>query len=162
MSVRSVVFSAVLLAASGVAVAQAQVGRYELLYQGEEVLDKESNLIWQRCTNGMQLAQHRCVGEPDRSNASTNVPTTVRETPWRLPTQAELLSLVLQQNPVGDRSKTVVDEAAFPDTPGDRFQAMYEWGDVMSYVDFSTGRPGSSRPLFHYPVRFVRDGPGNR
>ena len=54
MSVRSSVFSAVLLAAIGVAAAQAPIARYELLYQGEEVLDKESNLIWKRCANGMR------------------------------------------------------------------------------------------------------------
>lgn len=96
------------------------------------------------------------------AGAALDFPVPVRETPWRLPTQAELISLVLQQNPDRDRSKSVVDEAAFPDTPGGRFQAMYERGDVMPYVDFSTGRPGLSRPLFHYPVRFVRDGPGNR
>ena len=87
MSVRSAVFSAVLLAASGVAAAQAQVGRYELLYQGEEVLDKGSNLIWKRCANGMKFMQHRCIGESYGNCASAGgLPSPARDTPWRLPT----------------------------------------------------------------------------
>ncbi len=159
---RSPVCAAVLLVASGIAAAQAPAGRYELLHQGEEVLDKETHLIWRRCTRGMHLAQDRCVGEPSGNGGIGNdLLRPRRETPWRLPTQAELLSLVLQPNPGQDRSKAVVDEAVFPDTPRDKFAAVGMWGDVMPYVDFSTGRPGESRPLFRYPVRFVRDGSGN-
>ena len=151
-----------LLIASGIAGAQAPADRYELLHQGEEILDKETRLIWTRCAIGMRLEQDRCVGNPSGNGAvGAGSLGPVRETPWRLPTQAQLLSLVLQPNPSRDAGKSVVDEVAFPDTPRARFEAKGDRGDVMPYVDFSTGRPGSSRPLFHYPVRPVRDGPGN-
>lgn len=142
------------------AAAQAPMDRYVLLYEGEEVLDRESHLIWKRCANGTKYTQHRCVGEPDGNCASVGaLPSLARDTPWRLPTQAELHSLVLRQNPYGDRSKSVVDEAAFPDTPKDKFVATGERKAVISYVDFSSGQSGVSRPLCNYLVRYVRDAP---
>jgi hypothetical protein len=143
--------------------AQMPIGRYELLYEGEEVLDKESHLIWKRCANGMKFMQHRRIGEPYGNCASAGgLPSPARDTPWRLPTQAELRSLVLRQNPNEDRSKSVVDEAAFPDTPQEKFEATDERGSVMPYVDFSSGRSGASRPLCRYLVRFVRDAPDSK
>ena len=163
MSMRRAVFTAILLAASGIAGAQAPASRYELLLQDEEVLDKETQLIWRRCAFGMRLAQNRCVGEPSGDVVGRDgLLGPVRKTPWRLPTQAELLSLVSHPNPSGGAGKSVVDEVAFPDTPRSRFQANYEGGSLMLYVDFSTGRPGSSRPLYSYLVRAVRDGPENK
>lgn len=152
---------AILLAVSALAAAQVPADRYELLYEGEEVLDKKTNLIWKRCAEGMRLTQHRCVGVP-RIGGGWTVPDDlrgpVRDTPWREPTQAELLTLVLREYPARNCSQPVVDEAAFPDTPRTSFIAAGERGDVMEYVDFCYGWAGASRPLSRYLTRFVRNG----
>ena len=96
MSGRRAIFAAMLLAASGSAFAQLQADRYFYLHQGTEVLDTQTELIWRRCANGMTLSQDRCVGDAGTLRIS-GLPA--RNTPWRLPTLAELLSLVVQPDP---------------------------------------------------------------
>lgn len=158
MNLCSMLFVANLFFASGVAIAQATASRYVLLHQGEEVLDNQTSLIWLRCAVGMQLAQDRCVGDSGKFDISV---LPVRDTQWRLPTQAELLSLVVQVATASGKDKVRIDETVFPDTPRARFQASGAVSGAYPYVDFSTGRPGWSRPLSHYPIRAVRATPIN-
>lgn len=158
MNLPSMVFAANLLFASGFADAQATVSRYVLLHQGEEVLDTQTNLVWRRCAVGVELAHDRCIGDSSKYDISV---LPVRDTPWRLPTQAELLSLVVQPVTASDQAKARIDETVFPDTPRARFQAAGAVGGTYPNVDFSTGRPGWTRPLAHYPIRAIRDMPVN-
>ena len=158
MNLPSLVFAVILLIASEMACAQAPTGRYVLLHQGDEVLDKQTNLIWRRCAVGMQLAQDRCLGDSRHQDISA---LPIRDTPWRLPSQAELLSLVVQPGTASAEAEARIDETVFPDTPRARFQASGAVAGAYPNVDFSTGRPGWTRPLAHYPIRAVREMPAN-
>ena len=80
----------------------------------------------------------------------------VRNTQWRLPTLAELLSLVVQPSPAGAGGKLYINEAVFPDKPIRPFQATGGFGGTMRYVDFRTGQSGARRPL-NYPILAVRE-----
>ena len=139
----------------------APPGRYTLLHGDAEVLDTVTQLIWRRCAEGQTLAEGRCTGRAVRSWSHGDLVQAAprRETAWRMPTEQELLTLVLRPVRYPD-GRAVVDETIFPDTPRNNFHVK-ETGEnpsIMPFVDFGTGRAGGSRPLVLH-VRLVRDAP---
>lgn len=134
--------------------------RYELLHGGTEVLDRITNLIWQRCPDGMRLKDERCIRSLDGRPHEYVERLPARESAWRIPSTDELLGLVLfPAEKFATRAKVVVDARAFPDTPQERFEASGASGGAFPYVYFGTGEVRVHRPLGGYR-RAVRDGPG--
>jgi hypothetical protein len=144
--------------AAGASVA-APPGRYALLHDGADVLDTVTRLVRRRCSEGQTLTDGRCTGTPRQSWSHDELARAAprRETAWRMPTEQELLTLVLRPLRFPD-GRAVVDETHFPDTPRSNFHVK-ETGNnpsIMPFVNFATGEAGGRRPLV-YHVRLVRD-----
>ena len=108
------------------------------------VTDKESKLMWMRCSAGQQLAANRCVGAVARHDwqSAQAVAVAVNRSgshffnDWRLPLVRELAFITERQcqNPR-------VNLAVFPDTP----PALY-WSATL--------RPGSADNRSAYTIGF--------
>lgn len=69
--------------------------RYEILSSGWEVLDKKTDLVWQRCSIGQTWSGTTCMGYPadyDWQNALKAATSAGGD--WYLPNKRELESLV--------------------------------------------------------------------
>jgi hypothetical protein len=129
--------------------------RFEILANGEEVLDRRAKLIWRRCVEGMRWTGTTCWGVAARFEfvaAQTRATQVGKETkqPWRLPHIPELRLLV--QKPQTERATSGVDRGKrlpwvdpdwFPGTPADWHWTqsstvlggninIYNYGNVMS------------------------------
>jgi Protein of unknown function (DUF1566) len=125
-----------------------------------EVTDNATQLIWQRCAEGLVMSNGRCRGTAStfrHKEALACVATKAAATgvAWRLPSVKELESLVDIR-----RSNPAIDPTAFPATPADYFwssapdigQTSYEWGVNFGYKVVSYGY--RDIPLY---VRLVRN-----
>ena len=129
--------------------------RFEILANGEEVLDRRAKLIWRRCVEGMRWTGSTCWGVPARFEfvaAQSRAAQMGKDTklPWRLPHIPELRLLV--QKPATERAVSGIDRGKrlpwvdaelFPGTPADWHWTqsstvlggninMYNYGNVMS------------------------------
>jgi len=143
--------------------ALAQVGpaansRYVI--KGDTVYDKESNLMWQRCSIGQRWVDGTgCVGTVERFDFRTA--QRQASGTWRLPTKDELPTLV-DRNRKAQQKKPMIDEVAFPDTDPKR---LWYWTSEPAgetggwYVCFGDGDLFNgyyeARP---FAVRLVRRG----
>jgi Protein of unknown function (DUF1566) len=134
---------------------EASKPRFEILANGEEVLDRRAKLIWKRCVEGMKWTGTTCWGAPARLDfvaAQSRASQVGKEAkkPWRLPHIPELRLLV--QKPATERAVSGVDRGKrlpwvdaewFPGTPADWHWTqsstvlggninMYNYGNVMS------------------------------
>ncbi len=112
--------------------------RYETLNGGAEVWDKQTNLVWQRCSLGQSWNGSTCAGVAtahtwrqalEAANASGGG--------WLLPNHRELLSLVEWgcQNPV-------INTMTFPNTVGDGYwssSSIAGAGENAYFVGFNGG-----------------------
>lgn len=122
--------------------------RYEAVpgTNGEEVLDKSTGLIWQRCPMGMNWDGKTCAGKPNvytwlgalqvarSAKFNINTPYFGR---WRLPYNQELLTLV-------DRTcfEPAINRLWFPATPPTWFWSSTPGAGLAMdayYVDFYDG-----------------------
>lgn len=120
------------LAAGDGASEAGAAGRYAL--RGALVFDRETQLTWQRCSVGQQWqAGQGCVG--DVRFFSFDEARELGGGGWRVPTKAELASLVDRQR-VEEKRTPTIDPVAFPNldevnygywssTPSDASQGWY-------------------------------------
>jgi hypothetical protein len=134
-------------------------GRFSV--QGGVVLDEsvEASLQWQREVPLASLTQPEAVAFCDS--------LVLDGAGWRLPTVAELSSLVI--HPIGLGASTSptcspsIDQVAFPATPPDDFWTGASdpaLGDAM-YTDFRDGRSHAGDPTTPMSVRCVRASRGS-
>lgn len=114
---------------------ETKLQRYEILENGDEVLDTQTGLIWRRCVEGMRWNGKSCEGHvfgamlvESLERAAMQAKLTGKN--WRLPNIKELASLVdfSQKN-------LAIDTNIFPQTPNDQFwssspyamDAFYGW-----------------------------------
>ena len=109
--------------------------RYEIIENGDEVLDTQTGLIWRRCVEGMRWNGKSCEGQvfgamliESLERAAMQAKLTGKN--WRLPNIKELASLV-----DFSQAKLAIDSNVFPQTPNDQFwssspyamDAFYGW-----------------------------------
>ena len=123
--------------------------RYTPLFDGSEIRDNLTGMVWRRCPEGMAWNQVTCTGKPIRfthgealahAKAQTAVARANQEVGWRLPNVKELFSM----SDTG-KASPAVDTVAFP---GDLNQGGWNyWSstplarteDVVMTVRFDNG-----------------------
>jgi len=120
--------------------------QYELLNKNTEVLDKKTDLIWQRCVLGMSWNGSTCSGKAAEMNwedASVQASNMANQTgnSWRLPTKEELKSLV--ENVCYGKA---TNETIFPETPS----VIWSTSENMSVENFV------SAVYFHFGFDYWR------
>jgi hypothetical protein len=97
--------------------------------QGAEVVDPITRLTWARCSLGQTWDESdgKCHGSVQLVTYDQAVKQA--SPPWRLPTETELMSLV-----IADCRSPALDEAAFPDT--DPLRAWYWTSSSMTASSF--------------------------
>lgn len=152
--------AALLLGLAAAANATAQ-GRYVVSADGNEVTDNESQLMWRRCAEGMRWDGKACAGKPMKFKYAEAKRWTVEAARkgaagWRIPTRAELTSLV-DRTP--KKKKPLIDIQAFPQTPALQFWAVRPGTDDNLnawLVSFSNGRVYGNLGEARFPLRLVR------
>lgn len=135
--------------------------RYQVLGNGSEVLDKQTNLIWQRCSIGQTWNSTTCEGSSTThtwANALKLIHDKVANkelgTGYRLPNIKELQSLVEEAC-----YSPSINSTFFPNTPNDNFwssspHAYYDY--YAWYVNFHNGYSSNYYKYSNYYVRVVR------
>lgn len=130
------------------------------------VFDSRSGLTWQRDLPAIYSGcsgKRIMTGDTCKASEAANYCNTlaISGMGWRLPTKAELESLV------DDHSETTapaIDHDVFPDTPVDGFwsssalagSAASGTAQTAWYVNFKDGASGNATVVFAYHVRCVR------
>ncbi len=138
---------------------QPLAGAAPFSFNGDEVADAASGLVWRRCAEGMSWNGSTCTGSALNFNyedalrrAKTEAATSGKA--WRLPNVKELASLVDRR-----RREPAIDSTAFPETPSESFwssspyagNAGYAWG-----IDFLNGHVDGNGRDNNDAVRLVR------
>lgn len=141
--------------------------RYTLSADGYEVTDHQTNLIWQRCAEGLGWNGLTCAGteltfthELAMAHAKDMADFTTK--PWRLPNVKELSSITNRAYFVPS-----IDGAFFPATPPGMFWSTSPYVGNPEFawkVSFADGMVsgiinGQGSRSSNYYVRLVRDGP---
>ncbi|WP_295386130.1 DUF1566 domain-containing protein [uncultured Thiodictyon sp.] len=127
------------------------------------VTDPRTGLIWKRCAEGMEWNGVTCTGSPKRftldeimpHGRQTLWPAFAGEDDWRIPTIAELKTLVRKG------SVPTIARCAFPNTPASDFwSSSRRWGypNEKEHICFRTGKSNQFGASFEYFVRLVRSG----
>jgi hypothetical protein len=132
-----------------------------LMHKGPIAIDLLGKLEWMRCSIGQFWVEETCKGEPMKLTLSQVPEVAARfegldRGGWRLPTRAELKSLVSEND-----SPPMIKVETFPMTPPDKywtsepnfFNARNHWV-VNFYTGFSYGRVFPNQPQY---VRLVRN-----
>jgi len=135
--------------------AELPTGRYTLSADGQEVIDSQTKLVWQRCPLGSKWDGKVCAGKPTKLNlVQAKKSSDSSNAAWRIPTKDEFATLA-------DRSKKKpkIDPLAFPAKPKGLYWALRpETDDNLNawVVDFRNGKIyGNIRDARHF-VRLVR------
>ncbi len=148
--------AAAMLACLAATPAAAQ-DRFTLSADGQEVTDTMSHLTWRRCAEGTRWLGAGCVGKPtllSYKDAKAWALTEGAWGGWRLPTEAELLTLVDKA-----KKKPKIDIKAFPNTPKMPFWclppgAADEYNGRM--INFGNGKVEPGLGERKVPVRLVK------
>ena len=129
-------------------------------HQDGTVTHTPTGLMWTRCSKGQEWSGSTCNGVATSYNwdqATALVETYAGQSDWRLPTVAELATLVdftTTTNPLNTR--------IFPATPKTSFWSSSPYVATASYawtVSFSYGGSTGSPRSLAFPVRLVRAAP---
>lgn len=99
--------------------------RFESVAQTDsDVLDKVTDLVWQRCVIGMVWNGSTCTGTPDRKYwrdlpqlvATQPLSPAPNASPWRVPTLSELKTL---HDIAAPTAPYIADTSWFPETPAE-------------------------------------------
>ncbi len=94
----------------------AATGKLTLIGDGATVLSSDGKLIWMRCSIGQRFEAGQCLGDPkkvDQRDAANEIKRLnlsggyAGSKEWRLPTVAELQSIVFCDQGFSDRQQTV-------------------------------------------------------
>lgn len=132
--------------------------RYRILgsVNGNEVLDTQTNLVWQRCSMGQRWTGQQCKGKVQAMTWSeAKSSAQALGSGYRLPTLPELQSLV-------DRScyNAAYNENMFPNGQPDAYWSATPVSNQLAfahYVDFYYGMPYQDNRGNLFYVRAVRD-----
>ena len=129
--------------------------RYELLNSGSEVKDKQTGLVWQRCSLSQIWDGASCTGSASQMNWPSALQTAANlGSGWRVPNIKELDSLV-ELACYGPS----INKAIFPNVPNSRYWSsspdLQDGYDAWS-VNFNDGRV--DRESGDFFVRLVRNG----
>lgn len=136
-------------------------GDHRFIAQSDGTLhDTQTGLTWQRCAAGQSFVDQHCVGKARALNWGAANDSQWIDAGWRLPTVAELASIV-------DLSRThpAIGVDAFPDTPSADFWTSTPFFDDTALhwlVNFTYGDTHVSERDGTAFVRVVRDGPPDR
>jgi len=137
---------------SGKELLPAEAADFELSSDGKAVLDKKTNLVWQKEYSSDKLTWQKALAECQKLNSPT-------DEGWRLPNKNELFSLV---NP----NKESAPYSYFPDMPDQVFWSSTTnivkatAGDTVNtawQVSFDTGTLRNQQKTSLYYVRCVRN-----
>lgn len=121
----------------------AESGAVRFVVNGEEVSDKRTGLVWQRCSAGQAWDGVTCVGEAGQFTWQSALDASKREAAstglaWRLPNQKELASLADYT-----RMYPAIDIEAFPNTASQLYwtsaHATLLTNESAYIVDFRNG-----------------------
>ena len=130
-------------------------------FQGAEVLDKSTGLIWRRCTEGQNWTGATCTGSPTvfltNRDALAHARAVAKSTgmPWRTPNVKEASSLVDTRVRFPAISRT-----AFPGFPVDSYHTATSWTENAVYdwrANFAAGEV--NRDFWGGSLLLVRDAP---
>ena len=134
-------------------------GRYQILRDGNEVKDTQTNLIWARCSVGQSWDGRGCTGEVTRFTDQTKLQAN---NDWRVPTVSELHSLVwcstgktkflekkkgIRSYCDGDYKRPTIRSDVFPQTPLLRYWSSSIYSDGDTSVEFDDG--GTSNHVYN-------------
>lgn len=125
--------------------------RYEVLANGSEIRDLDTNLVWQRCQVGQKWGGMGCTGKAKDFTYEEAEKLVNKD--WRLPTKEELLTLVDLN--VG---RPTINHKAFPNTPNSNVWTCTPYAFYSGYmwlVDFNNGCPNGNSSYVN-GVRLVR------
>ncbi|MGE8644042.1 DUF1566 domain-containing protein [Acinetobacter vivianii] len=136
--------------------------RYEIVANsaGSEILDKQTKLIWQRCSIGQTWDGQSCTGTPSKLTwDQALIKANALKNGYRLPNIKELQSLVEESC-----HEPAINKTIFPNTSSSRAIAAY-WtsspipdGNNVWVVDFNNGSTyfPDKTGTYANPVRAVR------
>lgn len=133
--------------------------RYQLVVGsgGSEVLDTQTNLIWQRCSLGQTWNGTTCTGTASTHTwADALTQAKALGNGYRLPNIKELQSLVEEACYNGS-----INETFFPTKPRDTYWSASPNAGLNGFawlVPFNTGYPLNADKPFNSLVRAVRAG----
>lgn len=144
------------------AAAHAACEKNRFMLQGAYAVDRQTGLIWQRCTAGSDWRAGRCQGEQQAMALSEAKAAAVNQgAEWRLPTAPELASLI---DP--GCGSPAINQHVFPGLVDDGEGAIPYWSSsqtgvagLMTFVDFANARVDGHSPGFGLFVRFVKSAP---
>ena len=136
--------------------------RFSASADGQEITDNKTNLVWQRCAEGMSWKVRTCLGQAvylNQSDAAARAKAEAASSgqPWRLPILRELSGIVAVRE--AEEGKAAIDAIAFPATPLARFWTSSSVGPgYFMFVGFTDGSAGEGARNFPGAIRLVRDG----
>jgi hypothetical protein len=130
--------------------------RFQFVGDGTEVLDRNTSLIWGRCSVGQTWSGDTCIGAATGFSHEGALAHAASQSGWRLPNRRELSSIA-DKGCVGPS----IDLLAFPSTPINWFWTSTPYvGDphVAWDVYFLSGGVGLNPRSSGFAVRLVRGG----
>ena len=123
-------------------------------FNGAEVTDNRTGLVWARCSVGQSWNIGTCTGYPSTFTHQAALQHAANQSGWRLPNRRELFSLL-------DKgcSGPAIDSIAFPNTASTGYwtsSPKVSYSSDAWYVDFGNGYVGDSDRDNKDHVRLVR------